>query len=105
MSYQEKNKNLGVTLINLIVTIVVLIILAMIIFAMLTREDSYMRQAYNAKKVTGKAEAKEKVQMELAGSVSRTGDTDREELKKGIESNLKVDKENCCFHLKIMVLK
>ena len=63
---QEKNR--GITLIALVITIIVLLILAGVSIAMLTGENGILAQATNAREKTTKAEEEEKVQMSVMGS-------------------------------------
>jgi len=63
---REKKKNSkGITLIALMITIIILLILAGVSIAMLTGNNGTLTQANNAKVETGKAVAKEKVQVEV----------------------------------------
>ena len=55
------NKNKGITLIALVITIIVLLILAAVSIAMLTGENGILTQAQNAKKETSIAEEKEQI--------------------------------------------
>ena len=56
--YREKNK--GITLIALVVTIIVLLILAGVSIAMLTGTNGILTQAQNAKKATEEETENEK---------------------------------------------
>lgn len=55
----------GITLIALVITIIVLLILAGVSIAMLTGENGILNQATTAKDDTAKAEAVERINMEL----------------------------------------
>ena len=55
----------GITLIALVITIIVLLILAGVSIAMLTGNNGILTQANTAKSDTAKAEAVEKINMEL----------------------------------------
>ncbi len=57
--------NKGITLIALVITIIVLLILAGVSIAMLTGNNGILTQANTAKSDTAKAEAVEKINMEL----------------------------------------
>lgn len=57
--------NKGITLIALVITIIVLLILAGVSIAMLTGNNGILTQANTAKTDTAKAEAVEKINMEL----------------------------------------
>ena len=61
-----KNKNKGITLIALVITIIVLLILAGVSIAMLTGENGILMQAQNAKSVSKIADIKEKAIKDLA---------------------------------------
>ena len=62
--------NKGITLIALVITIIVLLILAGVSIAMLTGENGILTQAGNAKTQTNRAEALERVNMELNGQLA-----------------------------------
>ena len=66
-----KQKERGITLIALVVTIVVLLILAGTSIAMLTGETGIINQAQNAKENTDIAEEKEIVDLALSGAIAR----------------------------------
>ena len=68
----KKEKN-GITLIALVVTIVVLLILAGTSIAMLTGDNGIISQAKNAKDKTNEANAKEQIDVEVAGSYGTDG--------------------------------
>ena len=57
--------NKGITLIALVITIIVLLILAGVSIAMLTGENGILNQASTARDDTAKAEAVERINMEL----------------------------------------
>ena len=57
------NKNKGITLIALVITIIVLLILAGISIAMLTGENGILTQANNAKTQSIHAQVKEALQL------------------------------------------
>ena len=57
-----KQKNRGITLLALVITIIVLLILAGISIAMLTGDNSIIKQAGNAKEITDQRDIEEKVQ-------------------------------------------
>ena len=61
----QKNKNRGITLIALIITIIVLLILAGVALATLTGDSGILNNAENAKENTLEANAKEKVQIAI----------------------------------------
>ena len=84
-----KEKNRGVTLIALVITIIVLLILAGVSVATLTGDNGVLTKAKEAKKATEKAEAKEAVQMEVAGSFGNDGIYSTHLAKQNVLNNLK----------------
>ena len=90
----EKNK--GITLIALIVTIIVLLILAGVTISTLTGESGIMIKASNAKKETAKANAEERVRIEVLGSCDESGNVNIEKLNENLRKieNLKYEGEN-----------
>ena len=82
------DKNKGITLIALVITIIVLLILAGVTIATLTGENGILTRANDAKEETEEAGAKEKVQMEVAGSFDEHGNFDMDKLKENLKENL-----------------
>ena len=82
------DRNKGITLIALVVTIVVLLILAGVTIATLTGDNGIITRTNQAKEVTEEAGAKEKVQMEVAGSFNEHGNFDMDKLKENLKNNL-----------------
>ena len=82
------DKNKGITLIALVVTIVVLLILAGVTIATLTGDNGIITRTNQAKEETEKAGAKEKVQVEVAGSFDEYGKFDMDKLKENLKNNL-----------------
>ena len=82
----DKNSTKGITLIALVITIIVLLILAGVSIATLTGPNGLLTRANDAKTETGKAGAKEKVQMEVAGSYDNSGNLDKEMLNNNLEN-------------------
>ena len=78
----------GITLIALIITIIVLLILAGVAIATLTGENGILTQAKNAKKEMTKAEAKERIQLEVLGSYDTDGEINIATLKSNIAKNI-----------------
>ncbi len=76
-----KEKNKGITLIALIITIIVLFIIAGITIGSLTTNNSIIKQATNAKNSTKVSEEKEIVKMSAVMSMKKTGDVVKEDLK------------------------
>lgn len=82
------DKNKGITLIALVITIIVLLILAGVTIATLTGDNGIITRTNQAKEETEKAGAKEKVQMEVAGSFDEYGKFDMDKLKENLKNNL-----------------
>ena len=82
------DKNKGITLIALVITIIVLLILAGVSIASLTGPNGLLTRANEAKEATTRAGAKEKVQMEVAGSFNEHGNFDMDKLKENLKENL-----------------
>ncbi len=95
---EEKNvvkniakKQTGITLIALVITIIVLLILAGVSIATLTGNNGILTQANTAKENNNSATAKEKVQLEAAGSFDNTGAFNKEIFKNNLKNNLKLE--------------
>ena len=91
---EEKNiakKQTGITLIALVITIIVLLILAGVSIATLTGNNGILTQANTAKESNNSATAKEKVQLEVAGSFDNTGAFNKEIFKTNLKNNLKLE--------------
>ena len=69
-----------------ILNIIVLLILAAVSIATLTGPNGLLTRANDAKTETGKAGAKEKVQMEVAGSYDNSGNLSKDMLNKNLEN-------------------
>ncbi len=78
MVKQEKNN--GITLIALVITIIILLILAGITISTLTGENGLLTKANTAKNETAKKSAEEKVKIAVAGSFGENGEIDLEDL-------------------------
>ena len=74
-----KNKNKGITLIALVITIIILLILAGVTINMLTGDNGILKQATKARETNSKAEFEE--QVKLAVIASRVNDTANIDLK------------------------
>ncbi len=85
-----KKEQIGITLIALVITIIVLLILAGVSIAMLTGNNGILTQANQAKENTKVATAKEKVQIEAAGSLDNTGVFSKVKFKENLKGNLKL---------------
>ena len=79
------NKNRGITLIALVITIVVLLILAGVSIAMLTGENGILNQAKKAKEETEIASEEEKVKLATSGALLQDNG------KSIIQSNLQIE--------------
>ena len=82
----KREKQRGITLIALVITIIVLLILAAISIATLTGQNGILNQADNAKKETERETAKEKVALEVLGSYGEDGSIDIRTLNKNLEN-------------------
>ena len=82
----KREKQRGITLIALVITIIVLLILAAISIATLTGQNGILNQADNAKKETEREIAKEKVALEVLGSYGEDGSIDIRTLNKNLEN-------------------
>ena len=82
------DRNKGITLIALVITIIVLLILAGVSIATLTGSNGLITRTNQAKEETEKAGAKEKVQMEAAGSFDNYGKFNMDKLKENLKDNL-----------------
>ena len=76
MKFKEIQREKGITLIALLITIIVLLILAGISIAMLTGQNGILTQAQNSKQATKKAEVKEKAQTDIVGVQTATQSTE-----------------------------
>ena len=81
-------KQTGITLIALVITIIVLLILAGVSIATLTGNNGILTQANTAKENNKVATAKEKVQLEAAGSFDNTGVFSKTIFKDNLKKNL-----------------
>ena len=81
---QEK----GITLIALVITIIVLLILAGVAIATLTGDNGILTKAAQAKNATEKANAKERIQIEVMGSYDQSGKLDANTLISNLNKNI-----------------
>ncbi len=81
----SKNGTRGITLIALVITIIVLLILAAVSIATLTGKNGILTKAQTAQGLTKQENAKEKVQVEVLGSLDNSGDIDLSVLNKNLE--------------------
>lgn len=84
----KQNKEKGITLIALVITIIVLLILAGVAIATLTGDNGILTKAVRAKRNTEKASAKEKLQIEVMGSYGENGILDVDILKSNISAHI-----------------
>lgn len=88
---KEKNRtNKGITLITLIITIIVLLIVGGVSIATLIGENGILTRANDTKVAMGRAEAKEKVQIEVLGSYDNQGIIDIEKLNNNLKNILEL---------------
>ena len=90
----KTNDKKGITLIALVITIIVLLILAGISIAMLTGNNGILTQAQKAKTNNSEAGAKEKIEVEILGSIDKTGKFNKEKFKENIKKNLNLKDED-----------
>ena len=76
----EKVNEKGITLIALVVTIVVLLILAGVTIATLTGDNGILKKTSDASEKTKEANAREQVQLAVAGSLRTDGNIDTDDL-------------------------
>ena len=86
---KQKNKQRGITLIALIVTIIVLILLAGVSIAMIVGDNGIITQAQRADELTAQAQQKEAIELAVA-SVQAQGtlELDRTKLETALQSQL-----------------
>ena len=83
---KREMNNKGITLIALVITIIVLLILAGVSIATLTGPNGLLTRVNDAKTETGKAGAKEKIQVEVAGSYNNNGNLDKGMLNENLKN-------------------
>ena len=90
MNFRTKfEKNEGITLIALVVTIIVLLILAGISITMLTGQNGILNRAGEAKNANGVAQGEELIKVSVMDALTRgTGELTDENLRKALSSNL-----------------
>ena len=85
-----KEKETGITLIALVITVIVLLILAGISITMLAGDNSILQKAGEAKELTGKAQTLEAIEVAVLGSYN-----DRAELEvETVKTNVRNEVEN-----------
>ena len=85
---KKQQKNTGITLIALVVTIIVLLILAGISISMLTGDNSILTKAGEAKTTYEESTFKEQLQMEVLGDYSSKIELNATTLKENIKKNI-----------------
>ena len=100
--HKEKNivkKQIGITLIALVITIIVLLILAGVSIAMLTGQNGILTQANNAKTSTANKSAEEKVKLAVMAARTQSEDAslDLEKLKTEVTTNYGGQLEGTAF--------
>ena len=83
-----KNRNKGITLIALVITIIVLLILAGVTIATLTGDNGLLQKATNAKQANEEATALEKIKVEVMGAYDLTGKLIARQIKENISKNI-----------------
>ena len=85
--HKQKNKQTGITLIALVVTIIVLIILAGVSISMVVGDNGIITQAQRAKEETANATEKEKIELAVVASQLRS------------EDNMRINKDDLEYEL------
>ena len=85
MNY-SKEKNKGITLIALVITIIVLLILVGVSIVMLTGENGILTQAQKAKEETDLSTAKEIIEISIIGSYDNSGKVSLDKFKTEIQN-------------------
>ncbi len=83
-----RQKNKGITLIVLVITIIVLLILAGVAISTLTGDNGILTKAVTAKKDTENASAKERIQIEVMASYGEDGILDIDTLKSNMSAHI-----------------
>ena len=86
MKIKKVEKNKGITLIALVITIIVLLILAGVTIATLTGDNGILTKASQAKEEMSQASAEEKVGVEVLGSYGNDGNIDMDMLNKNLQN-------------------
>ena len=83
MKKKEKQKNKGITLIALVITIIVLLILAGVTIATLTGDNGILTKASIQ---TNQGNAEERVQLEVIASIGTDGNINIEDLNDNLQN-------------------
>ena len=86
LSIGQKEK--GITLIALVITIIVLLILAAVSIATLSGENGILNMASRASRETNKSTAKERIELEVMGSISDGMSLDVGKLNENLKKNI-----------------
>ena len=86
MKIKELEKNKGITLIALVITIIVLLILAGVTIATLTGNNGILTKATQAKEEMTQASAEEKVNVEVLGSYGNDGNINMDMLNENLQN-------------------
>lgn len=81
----RKERNKGITLIALVITIIVLLILAGVTIATLTGDNGILTQANKAKAQTEKSAEEEKLKVAIMGSYDKNGELNLQDLKRNLK--------------------
>ncbi len=81
----RKERNKGITLIALVITIIVLLILAGVTITTLTGDNGILAQANKAKTQTEKSAEEEKLKVAIMGSYDEKGELNLEDLKRNLK--------------------
>lgn len=90
----SKNKNSGITLIALIITIIILLILAGITISTIVGNNGILDKATNSADKTKIEDARERIAIEVMGSYDENGSLNMSFLKENLENNLGIDTSN-----------
>ena len=82
----KKERNNGITLIALVITIIVLLILAGVTIASITGENGILSKATNARDNNAKASAEERVKTEVLGSYGSDGKLSLDDLNNNLKN-------------------
>ena len=82
----KKERNNGITLIALVITIIVLLILAGVTIASITGENGILNKATNARDNNAKASAEERVKTEVLGSYGSDGKLSLDDLNNNLKN-------------------
>ena len=80
-----ENKEKGITLIALVITIIVLLILAGVAIATLTGDNGVLTKAVSSKEETDIAETKEQIKLEIMGSLNDEGKYTNDDVVKAVK--------------------